>query len=506
MSRPVTLTVRRPMSSFMWSPSQVDTFRDCPMKWAYRYLGGISAPPHASAEFGTRVHAVRERWFREGLFPKSDSEEDKVARLGLSELPQPKMVLVEVGFKLAPPGLGVVQGLIDIFVPDQGAIGYQPVANLGTMGVPLVHDHKTTSDIRKYAKSVEALRTDAQVSVYGTAALAYTGAGYVDFCWHYLEKGRSLKHEPRRLRLSSSEVVESFEKVLGDARKMLSLFDARDSLRVEDVPRDARACDKYGGCPYLAICPITTEERCASMMTSTLTLEEKLKTMTTNPFPTNGQAPTPFPQSTAAQFPQAEMQAMPQMTQFGVVSPDPSRMMGAPVMTDQARALMAQLTPPPQAPPAQPPVDKLLPEQIAWFQQNPAELAKYPHFAPQVYASMAPQPPAPQAAPVAVIPVQPNQVLPPDAPPQTLADAAAAAPESSKGKRGRPKGAKAAKASTGDAPAVSVSDDDEGETFTRRDKFAIMMLDAIVSSGRAAGQDAVAQAVDYADALIAKLD
>ena len=473
------LEVKRPMGAFRWSPSQVDTFRDCPLKWAYGALGGLRAPPHASADLGTRVHAVREKWFIHGVYPKGDTREEQIARLGLSELPAPKTVFVETKFELTPPGLGVVAGRIDIFVPDQGVINYFPTHydehgiayTPDTRGVPLVHDHKTTSDIKENARSLKVLKNeDAQVAVYGVAALAQTGAQYVDFCWHYLETGKKLKHEPRRFRLSSSQILLSFDRVQEDVRKMLSLFDARASLRIEDVPRDARACTKYGGCGYLHICPVTTEERCVAMMSTTTSLKEKMKM-------SNGQFPTVAPNG---QFPMAPM-------------------------SQQAQAILAQAPLPSSLPPSQPAMPPSVPQldaqQLAWASGNPGWVQANPQYAAQVQAYVASlsAPPAmpTQLPPAAPAQLTPTQVLPPDAPPQTLADAAAAsaaAPPATGKKRGRPKK---------NADAAPEGDSDVDENI--RAKFALAMLDSIVSSRQAEGEAAVKLAVQYADALLKAL-
>jgi len=117
----------------------------------------------------------------------------------------------------------------------------------------------------------------------------------------------------------------------------------------------------------------------------------------------------------------------------------------------------------------------------------------------QAYVASLSAPPAmpTQLPPAAPAQLTPTQVLPPDAPPQTLADAAAAsaaAPPATGKKRGRPKK---------NADAAPEGDSDVDENI--RAKFALAMLDSIVSSRQAEGEAAVKLAVQYADALLKAL-
>jgi hypothetical protein len=494
-----------PLKAFRFSPSTVDTFERCPTKWAFHALGGLKEPQRPSAAFGELVHLHRETYYKTGTFPNGSTEDYDVARMGLRELPEPapgtSKILVEHFVRLNTPN-GPGNGKIDIFVPDQGAVGYRPL-DVNTDGVPLVLDHKTTADIGKYAKTPEKLRADSQTIFYGASAVALVpGARAIDFCWSYLQKGKRRRHKAMHLRMSVDEVLEGFWRMVhGPVQKMLSLYNARSTLRLADVPRNVHACNDFGGCAYRAICPATETERVAVFLATSVSLEEKVKEMNApNNYGPNGNNVTfPVPPGEGNQIPFPPMQqnfVPPQYVPPQYVPPPAQQ----PPQDYPQQPPMQQNPQYAQQPPMQqnPQYAQQPPMQQPPMQQNPQYAQQPPMQQPPMQQPPMQQPPMQQFAPPPPPPptqqaVSPTQVLPPDAP-----DLAPTTPpaESEKPKRGRGRPPKeAAPFATGPAVATTGSD-------ALPHQLAAAMADVVLTLGLARDPESVAElAYQYTKAI-----
>ena len=49
------------------SPSAIETFCDCPRKWAHVKLGGAPKRQSKAAQLGSDVHGQHEAWLRDGI-------------------------------------------------------------------------------------------------------------------------------------------------------------------------------------------------------------------------------------------------------------------------------------------------------------------------------------------------------------------------------------------------------------------------------------------------------
>lgn len=294
-------------SPFLWSPSQVATYTDCPRKWFYSSVLRYPRAPSPSAELGTRVHALREAWLRDGTMPQGDGVEASLARTGLEHLPMPGTCSsIEEPFALDTQ-YGTVRGLKDFFLVDQGAVGYAPRERdwYPVDGIPLVGDHKTSAGER-WAKTAEDLvGGDPQAVIYAREALEHAPeAPAVDLLWSYMIKGSRPKAHPVRARMGRDAILSKFDNVLDTAKKMLSIFDDH-ALEAEDVEPKLSACDAYGGCPFRDFCPRTNEQKMGAIM-SLGSLEEQLRAMsgkldtTTLPGSPKPQVPAPAPAQASA--------------------------------------------------------------------------------------------------------------------------------------------------------------------------------------------------------------
>ena len=229
------------------SASQLYAYRDCNRLWWFQSVLGLETPQRASAALGSEVHAHLERYLDDGTLPP-DTASGKIARAGLSLLPEPGSVFTEVKIKdddhnwPRPEIAGIpVNGFVDV---------------LGLSGsVPLVLDHKTTSDL-KYAKDEAQLRRDPQMVIYGRFALeAATSMGAdvdrVD-AGHvvYLTKGAPLARKTV-VSLTRQHIEAEWPALEADVRAM------KDTAKIatpDAVPGNRESCNNYGGCHFRDRC------------------------------------------------------------------------------------------------------------------------------------------------------------------------------------------------------------------------------------------------------------
>lgn len=213
------------------SASQIDTYRDCPRKWAYQYLESLRAPPRESAALGTRVHEILEAYLRDGSLPDLSEEylgnyPGQIAKSGMHLLPPPGSVDVEqrVNFQTEH---SLWQGRIDAVGPD------------------FILDHKTSKD-RRYTRD---LAIDVQAALY-----AHAFGNSKELRWIYYHTQRRDAWMVRH-RFSTDELAERIADIDSSAHAVQRLYTI--SPKADEVPYNTAACQKYGGCPHQSYCPKT---------------------------------------------------------------------------------------------------------------------------------------------------------------------------------------------------------------------------------------------------------
>lgn len=225
------------------SPSQLKTFQDCQRKWFYARVLHIPEPPKAHFELGERIHKQFEDWYLSGIEPQHPSVR---LALQLHDTPEPTdTYLIEVprDLNLGLTAAGVpMMGRIDVLIP--------PVD-----GLVVVLDWKSTSSWN-WLKTPEELARDAQGVVY----LKYAMKEYPDatdgiFRHVYVRtkggKGARTCQTDVLDRQYVDDMYESLERTVDKMKRVARLKDPND---VEPSPSE---CQKYGGCPYRGICPVT---------------------------------------------------------------------------------------------------------------------------------------------------------------------------------------------------------------------------------------------------------
>ncbi len=259
------------------SPTQINTWLgegDGRRKWAMKYIAKKPEKPKPSADFGTAVHWQNERYLRGEGFDFSTPYKKKaaeVALLGVHLLPPPMTPGMRIENRLigAPPGEdkdfnfedsnGIIwRGRMDVTVPDSivvpGLWG----------GAPAIVDHKTSSNIAKYALTDEALHTDPQGVIYAYYLMSMYRSPVADLQWNYLPTKGPKVAQPRRLRVYSPRVVEQFAR-LREHGSAIAATHLRVTNPLTDLPPcEGKAprgsdlvgdpCGAYGGCSFKEFC------------------------------------------------------------------------------------------------------------------------------------------------------------------------------------------------------------------------------------------------------------
>jgi len=251
------------------SPSQVSVFSDCQRKWGWQYLDGIRPPQAASAQVGERVHKILEDWLQHGVVPNPEEtlllgekvyHPGKIAESGLHLLPSPGPHLtIEQAFKH-----GIWTGRIDLaYMSD----------------VPVISDHKTSTDPKAWGKSEEDLRSDVQALVYASAALAATGAQEVDLIWNYFQTRPPFKPRQSKVRLNVLEVAAAMQPWEALGQEVETFRAKKGQISALDMPPNPHACQKFGGCAFKNNCNLSPEEQIKGFLVQPQTMAEKMAAM-----------------------------------------------------------------------------------------------------------------------------------------------------------------------------------------------------------------------------------
>lgn len=239
----------------LFSASQINKYRECSRKWAWRYIAGLPDPAGPAAALGTECDDTQlQPYLRDGRPFDLSRPSGEIVEAGRHLLPEPKACGLEVQKHFiipSPTSSGFsFQGYLDLWLPGGGMPEIEGA-------VPVVADFKTTGNW-KYAKTAEHLKTDVQAQLYATWAMWSTGARVIDLVWIYFATKPPRKAKRTHLRVLSDDVADQFLAINATAAEMHDVW-----LNVSDpceLPPNTDACESFGGCPYRANCNLSPSQ------------------------------------------------------------------------------------------------------------------------------------------------------------------------------------------------------------------------------------------------------
>jgi len=229
--------------TFDLSASQIEVFAGpsgCQAKWGFQYISRLPRRESASAQKGTALHKIQERYLKEGLYPADHNDPlSRLAMAGWQHLPPRETVdsrFVEGSFRLARDGV-VWRGQIDLLHVSRGRVW--------------VIDHKTTGS-PKYALTPGTIRENVQAMLYAWVAGELSGLREIDLRWIYYDTRSENRTWVTDARVSTEEASTFLEKKIdAPAKRAIQLL--RERPDPQTLPKNPAACRAYGGCPYAGV-------------------------------------------------------------------------------------------------------------------------------------------------------------------------------------------------------------------------------------------------------------
>lgn len=255
-----------------FSATQIANFRDCPRKWYLKSIKKVEGPQNAYAALGSFIHEVLEKYLSTGELPRG---REKVFEIpGKKEYSGDNIIdiILPVIPYLPKPGVASVEEEISMNLGDLGTMrGFIDAQYIDIDNVPVVHDHKTTSDV-KWALTTEGLAQDVQAVIYSVYAIEKLQVDRVRCRWGYIQTNK-----PKVKIISYDFLLTDLDKlwhnVILDCTEMKRLA----GVSIEQVPYEAGSCEKYGGCPYRGdACKLTVAERLKGIRTM-ISLKERMQ-------------------------------------------------------------------------------------------------------------------------------------------------------------------------------------------------------------------------------------
>ncbi len=274
------------------SASQITTFRDCPRKWYFEKVAGLTRPGTSATELGSAVHSVLEAYLRGEVATIEPLDEVRaIARSGLEHLPTPHAGL-EIELSLADD-----MPLTDSPVP---VLGYVDLIDHARNEII---DHKTSSSPR-YTKTESELRQNVQLHLYARAYFERFPERDKVTLTHVYYGTKTRWSKRVSVVVTREENAAQWAQIKDTISQMLQVS---ASPNAGAVPACYDECDKYGGCPFKGACvraasytPKTLETKTKTdkeTNMSNMNEQQRLAALTGGArpsyLPTNAAAPTP---------------------------------------------------------------------------------------------------------------------------------------------------------------------------------------------------------------------
>ena len=223
------------------SVSQIRKYKRCARAWWYEYGPlGLKSPAKPSAQLGTQVHDILEKYLLEGTEPPA-TKAGRIASCGLDKLPDPAGLDIERSITLPLNDDANILCRIDMLGTDRAYIG----------------DHKTTSDF-KWAKTRAELDTDVQLLTYAYAAYHETKPENVEAeLIYYRTRGLPVSMSVKTV-LDWNSIEQNWAEMGELAREMAP---KKACSTGESTTPNPKACGDYGGCYHADRCPFSPKNK-----------------------------------------------------------------------------------------------------------------------------------------------------------------------------------------------------------------------------------------------------
>lgn len=232
------------------SPSQLKTYDDsqpegCNRRWGFIYLDGLPRDESAATRFGSAMHKAIEDDLNGITRLDLTTRVGKVAAAGIHFVPRLHPLHIEGNFNFERNGFHY-RGVLD-------------VRTKAAEGHPLLLDHKSSSNIEKYALTPTTLTTDTQAVFYAYYGLLNSDHDIIDLRWIYYRTRGAPKGHAVDARMTRNQVAENFVPIEQLTRKVHHDLKAP---KANDLRPNPSACHAYNKpCPYLVHCNLTQHER-----------------------------------------------------------------------------------------------------------------------------------------------------------------------------------------------------------------------------------------------------
>lgn len=243
MRKPTTLTFDQATDFFLSAPralshvsaSSIQSFQDCESKWFSRYVSREREPGTTATELGSEIHDFLEAYILTGVLPDQENPAGVLASLALPYIPEP--LLENVGAELDLDQLPLQEPCA---VPFKGFIDLLDTRDEENI---VLTDYKTSSNVKKYGKSPDELRTNTQMVIYAKHVFDnYPEASTLTIRHIYLQtKGSSICKEVS-VEVSRSEVDEQFVAIRGIVSDMVEA----SKKKVSELKKNTSFCFAFG--------------------------------------------------------------------------------------------------------------------------------------------------------------------------------------------------------------------------------------------------------------------
>lgn len=259
------------------SASQISTWDLCKRRWAFEYIWKLRPPPHPSAELGTKVHAVLEKWLRDATPPPEPRDKDDIVAIVAKRM---IATLIKNGVK---PGMGEVERRFWLrsargicytgFIDWSGWL----MDELGHLATAV--DHKTSGNIEAHGKTEADLHNDIQAVLYAMVACVGFGVDTLRLFWNYGQtKDRNPTKAVKTL-VHLPVVAQKFCNVIDEEAQQL-VYHRNRGTDPRTFPGNPDACGAFGGCPHKGVrCVLTPEEQLGGIMTATPSMSDRMANM-----------------------------------------------------------------------------------------------------------------------------------------------------------------------------------------------------------------------------------